>query len=135
MNDFNLELDKKIKESKCVPGINYFSVEEDNNILIFEIYLKNKDEYKVVGMWTRKKESDKLPEYCQVVYDELKNQGLCEAGCMYIALDVRDEKDSKLLMDYLISVREKHISYTELWEEKNKIIKYDLKNANKIKKD
>ena len=62
-----------------------------------------------------------MPEYCQIVYDELKKQGLCEEGCMYIALDVRDERDSKLLMNYLISVRKKNISYTELWREKIKL--------------
>lgn len=60
-----------------------------------------------------------------VIYEELKNQGLTEVGCKFIALDVRNEEDSKRLMEYLISVREKNISYTELWEKKNKIINYD----------
>lgn len=118
-------IDKELKKIHCVPGINYLEIEQENdNVILCEIYYKDEKEYKLVGMWNSKK-NNKFPEYSQVIYDELKNQGLTEAGCKFIALDVRNEEDSKRLMEYLISVREKNISYTELWEKKNKIINYD----------
>ena len=116
------ELDKKIKESDCKPGINYLSVKDDDGTtIIYEVYLKDKKEYKVTGIWYTKK--DNLPEYSKVIFDELYNQGLSEDGCWFIALDITNEEESKKLMEYLISVREKSISYTELWEVKNSILK------------
>lgn len=118
-------IDEELKKIHSVPGINYLEIEQENdNVILCEIYYKDEKEYKLVGMWNSKKNS-KLPEYSQVIYEELKNQGLTEVGCKFIALDVRNEEDSKRLMEYLISVREKNISYTELWEKKNKIINYD----------
>ena len=118
-------IDEELKKIHCVPGINYLEIEQENdNVILCEIYYKDEKEYKLVGMWNSKKNS-KLPEYSQVIYEELKNQGLTEVGCKFIALDVSNEEDSKRLMEYLISVREKNISYTELWEKKNKIINYD----------
>ena len=118
-------IDEELKKIHCVPVINYLEIEQENdNVILCEIYYKDEKEYKLVGMWNSKKNS-KLPEYSQVIYEELKNQGLTEVGCKFIALDVRNEEDSKRLMEYLISVREKNISYTELWEKKNKIINYD----------
>ena len=116
------ELDKKIKESNYKPGINYISIKaDDGTTIIHEVYLKNKEEYKVTGIWSTKK--DNLPEYSKVIFDELSNQGLCEDGCWFIALEVSSEEESKKLMEYLISVREKSISYTELWKIKNSILK------------
>ena len=116
------ELDKKIKEANYIPGINYISVKDNGGAtIIYEVYLKNKEEYKVTGIWSTKK--DRLPEYSKVIFDELSNQGLSEDGCWFIALDVTNEEESRKLMEYLISVREKSISYTELWGEKNKILK------------
>ena len=116
------ELDKKIKEEDYNAGINYISIEvDDGNTLIYEVYLKNKEEYKVTGMWVTDKK--KLPEYSKVIFDELENQGLSEDGCWYIALDITNEKESKKLMEYLISIRDKSVSYTELWQNKNKILK------------
>ena len=118
-------IDEELKKIHSVPGINYLEIEQENdNVILCEIYYKDEKEYKLVGMWNSKKNS-KLPEYSQVIYEELKNQGLTEVGCKFIALDVRNEEESKRLMEYLISVREKNISYTELWEKKNKIINYD----------
>ena len=56
------ELDKKIKESNYKPGINYISIKaDDGTTIIHEVYLKNKEEYKVTGIWSTKK--DNLPEY------------------------------------------------------------------------
>ena len=122
-DELEIKLDKKIKNSKCVPGINYISVDIDNeNTLLYEIYLKNENEYKVVGIWNTRKKIDDLPEYCKIIYNELLKQGLNKAGSNFIALDVKNEEDSKNLMNYLISIRKKHISYTELWREKNKIL-------------
>ena len=122
-DELEVELDRKIKKSKCVPGINYISVDIDNeNTLLYEIYLKNENEYKVVGIWNTRKKIDDLPEYCKIIYNELLKQGLNKAGSNFIALDVKNEEDSKNLMNYLISIRKKHISYTELWREKNKIL-------------
>ena len=135
MKDNNEELKKAIRESKCVPGINYISLYEGNDVRwIYEIYLKDLDEHKVVGIWHRD-DSVKLNHYSQTIYDELLNQGLDESGCMFIALDVKNKQEFDNMMRYLISVRDKSISYTELWEEKNKIIKYDYSNAKKIKID
>ncbi len=116
------ELDKKIKEENYKAGINYISIKiDDGTTIIYEVYLKDKEDYKVTGLWTKK--DDRLPEYCKVIFDELHSQGLSEEGCWYIALDVTNEEESKELMDYLISIREKNISYTELWREKNRILK------------
>lgn len=123
-DELEIKLDRKIKSSKCVPGINYISVDiDDENTLLYEIYLKDKNEYKIVGMWNTRKKIDRLPEYCKNIYKELLKQGLNKAGSKFIALDVKNEEDSKNLMNYLISIRKKQVSYTELWEEKNKILK------------
>ena len=123
-DELEIKLDRKIKSSKCVPGINYISVDiDDENTLLYEIYLKDKNEYKIVGMWNTRKKIDRLPEYCKNIYKELLKQGLNKAGSEFIALDVKNEEDSKNFMNYLISIRKKHVSYTELWKEKNKILK------------
>lgn len=129
------DLKKAIKEANCVPGINYVSLYEDNGIRwIHEIYLKNYDEYKVVGIWHHD-DNKKLDKYSQAIYDELLNQGLNESGCMFIALDVKNKKEFDKMMKYLESVRNKTISYTELWTEKNKIVSFDSDKVNVVKVD
>lgn len=120
----NEELDKVVKKSNCVPGVNYISVNLDKDTrIIYEIYFKNEKEYKVVGNWHTK--DNKLDKYSQEIYDELKNQELCESGCRFIALDVKNKEEHDKIMEYLISCRDKTVSYTELWREKNKIIKFE----------
>ena len=127
----NEELDKVVKENNCVPGINYISDNLDKDTrIIYEIYFKNEKEYKVVGSWYTK--DNKLDKYSQEIYDELMSQGLCESGCRFIALDVKNKEEHDKMMEYLISCRDKTVSYTELWREKNKIVKFDTNIANII---
>ena len=117
--------DKAIREAKCKHGINFISIDESNNAkTILEVYYKNENEYKIVGV-THTSGNYNFKPYEQVVYDELKSQGLSEAGCLSITMEILNEEASKKMMNYLKSVRNKSFSYTELWEEKNKIIKYD----------
>ena len=120
----NEELDELVKNSNCVPGINYVSDYLDEKTrIIYEIYFKNEKEYKVTGNWYTK--GTKLDKYSKDIYDELINQGLCESGAMFIALDVKNKEEHDKMMEYLKSTRDKTVSYTELWREKNKIIKFD----------
>ena len=101
----NEELDKVVKENNCVPGINYISDNLDKDTrIIYEIYFKNEKEYKVVGSWYTK--DNKLDKYSQEIYDELMSQGLCESGCMFIALDVKNKEEYDKMMEYLISCRD-----------------------------
>ena len=127
------ELHELIKKNNCIPGINYVSLYDDKKTRwIFEIYLKNLDEYKVVGVWHHD-DKTKLDKYSKKIYEELKKQGMNESGCMFLALEVKNEKEYREMMDYLISIRDKNVSYTDVWNKKNKIIKYDFDKVNRIK--
>ena len=129
MND---PLDKEIKKGNCVPGINYISVfNDDKSQDIFEVYLKNEDEYKIVGIWHHS--GNKLPKYSKIIYKELKRQGMNEAGSLYISLEVKNKKECEEMMNYLDSIKNEQVSYTEVWEAKNKIVRYDFKKVNRIK--
>ncbi|MBR4177936.1 MAG: hypothetical protein IKR57_01145 [Bacilli bacterium] len=130
----NEELDREIKKGNCVPGINYISIyNDDKSREIYEVYLKNENEYKVVGIWHCK--GNKLGKYSKGIYDELKRQGMYEPGCMFMALEVKNKEEYDKFMNYLISIRDKEVSYTDVYMEKSKIIKYDFSKANRIKID
>lgn len=116
------DLEKEIYKYNFIPGINYIRIDNkvDDYAHLYEIYYKNKDEWKLIGV---KDDIQDLKEYQKNIYLELISQGMNEPGSKFIALEMKDEKDSEEMMKYLISIREKHVSYTEIWQEKEKIVK------------
>ena len=132
MEENELNFDKEIRNAKCIPGINDVAVEEDEkSLIILEVYYKNENEYKIVGMGTAPKSNNNMDEFTKTVYDELKMQGLNEAGAKYISGLVIDQMTCNAFMEYFVSVREKNVSYTELWQEKNRILE-ELRKKQKI---
>lgn len=128
----DLDYDKAIKNARCIPGINYAAIEEDEkSLLILEVYYKNENEYKIVGMGKTPKSNNNMDELAKIVYEELKMQGLNEAGSKYISGFVTDQMTCDAFMEYFVSVREKNVSYTELWREKNRILE-ELRKKQKI---
>ena len=114
-------IEKEVYKSNFIPGINYIRIDNkvDGYAHLYEIYYKNKEEWKLIGV---KEDIQDLKEYQKNIYLELISQSMNETGSKFIALEMKDEKNSELMMKYLISIREKHVSYTEIWQEKEKIV-------------
>lgn len=115
-------IDKEVYKYNFVAGINYIRIDNnvDNYARLYEIYYKNNEEWKLIGV---KENIQDLKEYQKNIYLELIDQGMNEPGSKFIALEMKNEKDSELMMKYLISIRKKQVSYTEIWKEKEKIVK------------
>ena len=48
------------------------------------------------------------------IYQELMQQGMPKAGCKYIAHQFKNENQEHIMMKYLISIREEHVSVTQV---------------------